>query len=355
MQQVIALILAGGSGSRLWPLSTEKIPKPFLSLIGERSLLQQTCLRLFPLELLNEFWIIMGKEQEQQVILQLDAIKNEHLRQNNKPFKVLVEPESKNTAPAILWAAYCCRCLYGDDSIMLVLPSDHFITLEREFLSSISSGIKKASQGYLVTFGIKPSYPATDYGYIKIENNQILPNKPYEVASFKEKPDKSLAEKYVKNGNYLWNSGMFAFHVGTLLTESIRVCPDILGPIIKCDDPFDKTEVQKAYALIENCSIDYAVMEKTHKGIVIPAAFGWSDIGSWQSFYEVMPKDDTGNFIKGKHVVINSRNCLLYGSDRIIAAMNLDSLAVIDTPDVLMVCPLNQTHRLKDFIKKIND
>lgn len=351
--QVVALILAGGSGSRLWPLSTDTIPKPFLSLIGERSLLQQTCLRLVPLESWQKLWIITGKEHEQLVIEQISALKNEHLWQQDKQVKVLMEPESKNTAPAILGAAYCCQKLYGDDTVLLVLPSDHFITLEKEFLTSVSDGIEKAGEGYLVAFGVKPSYPETGYGYIKMEGNARCPNGPGKIAAFVEKPDRSSAEEYIKAGNYLWNSGMFAFHVGTLLAESQRLCPEIAEPILKCNDLFDPEELKTAYAMITGCSIDYAIMEKTCKGLVIPAAFGWSDVGSWQSFYEVSPKDESGNISRGNHIVYDSRNCLLYGSDRVIAAVGLDATAIIDTPDALLVCPLNQTHRVKEILEVI--
>lgn len=342
--KTIALILAGGSGTRLWPLSRRNMPKQLLSLLGERTLLQETCQRLLPLIPPQDQWIITGKEYYQPVCKQVQSV--------HESIQVLEEPEGKNTAPAIFWAARRCQELYGNEAVLLVLPSDHLITNEHEFQETMIRGIAKAQEGYLVTFGIKPTHPETGYGYIQIEStNQITP-RAYLVKAFVEKPDRARAEQYVEKGNYLWNSGMFAFHIGTLLEDGQKLCNDIASFFIN-SNPNEAQSIEQAYKQVQAQSIDYAIMEKTNQAWVIPASFGWSDVGSWQSLFDIGPHDDSGNMLHGKNIVIDTSNCLIYGNERLIAAVGMEATAIIDTPDALMVCPLDQTQRVKEIVAEL--
>ncbi|NLG32980.1 MAG: mannose-1-phosphate guanylyltransferase [Syntrophomonadaceae bacterium] len=342
--KTIALILAGGSGTRLWPLSRRNMPKQLLSLIGGKTLLQETCQRLLSFIPPQDQWIITGKEHFQQVWEQVQAV--------HESIQVMEEPEGKDTAPAIFWAARRCQELYGDDAVLLVLPSDHLITNEKNFQETIAKGIEKAQEGFLITFGIKPTHPETDYGYIEIETNQPKMEQPYPVKAFIEKPDKIRAEQYIASGNYFWNSGMFAFHIGTLLADGKTLCKDTAEPFIS-SNPNDTLQIEKAYKQCQAQSIDYAVMEQTDNAWVVPASFGWSDVGSWQSLYESSPRDERGNMLRGEHILIDTNNCLIYGTERLIATVGMESTAIIDTPDALMVCPLDQTQRVKEIVEEM--
>lgn len=344
--KTIALILAGGSGTRLWPLSRRNMPKQLLSLIGDKTLLQETCQRLYPFIPPQDQWVITGKEHYQQVREQVQAV--------HESIEVLEEPEGKNTAPAIFWAARRCQELYGDEVVLLVLPSDHLITNEKGFQETMLRGIAKAREGYLITFGIKPTHPETGYGYIQIETAQPIMEHSYPVEAFIEKPDKTRAEQYIENENYFWNSGMFAFNIGTLLADAQNLCKDIAEPFINCN-PNDLWEIENAYKKTQAKSIDYAIMEKTNNAWLVPASFGWSDVGSWQSLFELSPRDERGNMLRGEHIVIDTNNCLIYGTERLIAAVGLEATAIIDTPDALMVCPLDQTQRVKEIVEKIRN
>ncbi|MEN6460254.1 MAG: mannose-1-phosphate guanylyltransferase, partial [Syntrophomonas sp.] len=344
LMKTIALILAGGSGTRLWPLSRRNMPKQLLSLVGENTLLQETCRRLIPIIPPQDQWIITSEEHYQQVSEQISVL--------HDSIKVLVEPEGKNTAPAIFWAARLGQELHNEETVLLVLPSDHLITNEKEFQKDIIRGIAKAQEGCLVTFGIKPTHPATGYGYIEIEAKAQNPEQAYPVKAFIEKPNRERASQYLENGNYLWNSGMFAFHTGTLISDGLALCEKMVRLFVNCN-PCDALSIEKAYHQVQSQSIDYAIMEKTKNAWVVPANFGWSDVGSWQSIFELCPRDDSGNMLRGQNVIIDSNNCLIYGTDRLIAAVGMEATAIIDTPDALMVCPLNQTQRVKEIVDEV--
>lgn len=351
---IIALVLAGGAGTRLWPLSRQNTPKQLLPLISNRTLLQETCKRLWPIVSPDNQWIITSRELYSPVINQVRQLKEEFFynTKDEKFISVLKEPIGKNTAPAIFWAAARCSKLYGDDTILLVLPSDHLIMGENDFINTINSGIEKAKEGYLVTFGIKPTHPETGYGYIKSSQDNLTFYRPYMVNSFVEKPDYDTAVQYIEDGNYLWNSGMFAFHVGTLLKEGEHLCPNLYSTYTKYN-PFDIDEIACAYDEVKEDSIDYAIMEGTDKAVVILASFGWSDIGTWKSFFDISEKDENGNLVSGNHITIDTKNTLIYGNDRLIATIGLENMAVIDTDDALMVCPLDETQRIKEVVNKL--
>ncbi|MCX7843062.1 MAG: mannose-1-phosphate guanylyltransferase/mannose-6-phosphate isomerase [Clostridia bacterium] len=349
--EIIAVTLAGGSGTRLWPLSRKLLPKQLLGLTGDRTLLQETLRRVEPVIRQQNHWVITNNELFYQVKSQINALNRGRCDADNKA-QVLKEPEGKNTAPAIIWAAFKCKKHYGGDSIMAVFPSDHLVMKEEAFLQYLKQGIERAREGSLLTFGIVPRYPETGYGYIKIPENSN--ESIHRVESFVEKPDYQTAVNYLEKGNYLWNSGMFIFHVGTLLKEASLYSKDIYEAFAGID-PDDFSELSDAFKAVRPLSIDYAVMEKTTKACVIKADIGWSDVGSWKSLYEVSSKDVNGNVVNGDHIAIDTKNSYIYGRDRLIVTMGLKDMAVIDTADALLVAPLEQTYRTREVVDRLKE
>lgn len=344
--KVIALLLAGGSGTRLWPLSRQTMPKQLLALTSNKTLLQETCQRISNVITYNDQWIITGQSYYYQIMSQV-----KELCPMEDGIEILLEPVGKNTAPAIIWAAKRCSKQYGNDSILVVLPSDHLIMNTVKFEKSLEYAIQEASKGSLVTFGISPTSPETSYGYIKTDKNPVN-GKAYKVHCFVEKPDAKKAQEFLDAGSYLWNSGMFVYHVGTLLSEAESYCKDIYD-LFENHDVFDTDEVELAYKASPAISIDYALMEHTDKAVVVASNFGWSDVGSWKSLYDISDKDAEGNVINGQHVILNTKDSMVYSKDRLIAAVGLKNMAIIDTPDALMVCPLNETQYIRQVVEKL--
>jgi mannose-1-phosphate guanylyltransferase/mannose-6-phosphate isomerase len=342
---VFAAILAGGSGTRLWPLSRETWPKQLLALTGKYTLLQETCRRTVPVVAPDRQMIITNADYAQQVTGQTTEI-----FPTEGP-RVLAEPCAKNTAPAILWAALTAARQGGKDAVLIVLPSDHLILQETLYQSQLAAAVELARAGNLVTFGIKPTAPETGYGYIEA-GKPIKGTAAFAVKRFVEKPDRAKAQEYLDAGTYTWNSGMFIFHVGTLLDEVKKAGPKLAAIFAKLD-PDDVDQVKAAFLAAPSISIDYAVMEKTTKAVVIPATFGWSDVGSWKSLFEVSDRDADGNVLMGDHIAIDTKNCLVYGQSRTISTLGIRDLAVIDTPDALLVCPLDDTQRVKEIVTRL--
>lgn len=331
---LLPVIMAGGTGSRLWPMSRELYPKQFLRLYGQRSMLQETVLRLDDVDA-REPVVICNQEHRFLVA--------EQLRQINKlSHNIILEPVGRNTAPAIALAALSA-IENGDDPILLVLAADHIINNKLAFHQAIKSAFKFALQGRLVTFGIVPTGPETGYGYIHRGQEETLDEQiAYQVSRFVEKPNKETAESYIASGEYYWNSGMFMFRAKKYLEELEKFRPDILDACkaaiqgCKESDEFIKVD-RDLFIACPDESVDYAVMEKTTDAVVVGLDADWSDVGSWSALWEVSPKDDKGNVLTGDTFLHNANNCYINTDEKLIAAIGVDDLVIINTKDAVLV------------------
>ncbi|MFC6841299.1 mannose-1-phosphate guanylyltransferase/mannose-6-phosphate isomerase [Xanthomonas theicola] len=344
MSDVLPIILSGGSGTRLWPLSRESYPKQFLPLVGDKSMLQATWLRAAPVAghapivVANEEHRFVAAEQLQQIGV--------------KPMSVLLEPKGRNTAPAIAVAALEAA-RDGADPLLLVLPSDHVIRDEAAFQAAVRAASAVAEQGKLATFGIKPTAPETGYGYIKAAPGQDV----RAIERFVEKPDLATAQRYFASGEYYWNSGMFLFRASRYLEELRKFQPAIADACVsawngaKRDADFTRLDAD-AFASSPSDSIDYAVMEKTADAVVVPLDAGWNDVGSWSALLEVSPQDAQGNAHHGDVIQIDCRNTYAYGS-RLIAMVGLEDVVVVETPDAVLVGHRDRIQQVKDVVGQI--
>ena len=343
---ITPVILSGGSGTRLWPLSRTHYPKQFLNLVNDTTLFQDTIIRL-PEDISSPL-VVCNEEHRFIVAEQLRQIKSS----NNG---IILEPVGKNTAPAIAIAA---MSLLNEkkDPVLLVLSADHLIRENKKFHKAIKMSEKIAENGNMVTLGIKPNKPEVGYGYIEVD--KINEKKYYNIISFTEKPNIDIAKKYLDSSNYYWNSGIFMFKASAYLKELKKHEPEIYSAckksfIAKSKDldfiRLDNIEFNKC----PNKSIDYAVMEKTNKGIVVPFDGSWSDIGSWEALWESKPKDNDNNVIEGDVILSKVSNSYLYSSYRIVTANDLDNIIIIDTQDALLVSSKKNSQNIKNIVKKL--
>ncbi len=337
---MIHVLLCGGSGTRLWPVSRSALPKQFIKLFDDKSLFQQTVLR--NRELCKSRKIVSNEE-----LYFIASDQLEELGFEKEEF--LLEPVGRNTAPAIALSAFSCE----PEDILLVTPSDHLIKNEEAYKEALLKAKEFAKEGYLVTFGITPSSPHTGYGYIEAEG--------FDVLSFKEKPDLKTAKEYLKRGGFYWNSGIFCFQAEAFLKELKRHSPKIYEA---CEKAFGKIKRSgnvfripyKEMNEIPEDSIDYAVMEKSDRVKVVPADMGWSDLGSFDALYEEMEKDENGNAVKAQSVSIESKNNLIYSdTKRLIASVGVEDLIVVDTEDALLIMKRNSSERVKEVVKSLKE
>lgn len=352
---IIPVILCGGTGSRLWPLSRKSYPKQFLSIssVSSKSLLQNTYQRIKNLKGLKAPILICNEEHRFIVAEQMREI-------NIKPGSILLEPFGRNTAPAITLAALISK-EFEKNAQLLVLSSDHIIEDEKQFLKVIHAGIKYANEGRLVTFGVIPDEPSTGYGYIKsadpLEESEI---KGSRIESFIEKPDLITAKELIKNKKYTWNSGMFLFKANAILNEIKNFSPEVLYACKKSlekklfDLDFQRLD-QDSFNKCPSISIDVAVMEKTEKGTVLPLKANWTDIGSWNAVWKISKKDDSNNFIEGSVIAKNSHDCYLRGEKRLIAALGVKNLIVIETSDAILVADKSQSQEVKNVVNYLKE
>ncbi len=344
MVKIQPVILAGGTGSRLWPLSRELYPKQLLRLIDHVSLLQATLLRVDNLSDVLPPVIVVGEEHRFITQIQVEEL------ECFDDFSILLEPMGRNTAPAICGAAEFCRKL-EEDVVLLILPADHVVMHADKFVEVVRQAAELAVEGAIVTFGIKPTGPETGYGYIERgEDNRVV--------SFKEKPDLAVAKEYLAKGNYFWNSGMFAFTAKTFVQEMEKFAPEMLACMTEAvekgsrDGRFYRFE-KKAMSRCPSDSIDYALMEKTAIAAVVAADLGWSDIGSWKALWDVLEKDDNGNVARGDVLLEDTRNCLIKSENSLVATVGMEDTLVVETADAILVAPLSRSQDVKKVVTRL--
>ncbi len=361
---IIPLILAGGSGTRLWPLSRELFPKQLINITDDNSMLQNTIIRIKGLESVAPPIVVCNEEHRFMVAEQVRTIKV-------KPLSIILEPVGRNTAPAIAVGALK-SVEYIQESVILVLPADHIIEDIKEFHAAVMAGYNYAIENYLITFGIVPNSPETGYGYIKkgrkldnsidldiIENScKSTKNSAAIIDSFVEKPDIKTAKAYIESGEYLWNSGMFMFKASLILKELETYEPDMVqackDAILKGEDDLDFFRLNReSFESSRSESIDYAVMEKTDKGVIIPISVGWNDLGSWDALWQTGTKDENQNVIKGDVLVADVKNSYLNAQNRLIAAVGLEEHVIVETKDAVLVAHRNRVQDVKKLVSEL--
>lgn len=349
-----AVILAGGSGTRFWPKSREQLPKQFLNITGEKTMLQDTVNRIKPIISIENTWVITNEKHAIETCRQLKST-------GFCPTQLLTEPIARNTAAAIGYSAIVLS-QKNPDAIMAVFPADHMITTPKKFLALLKQANAIAKKNYLVTLGIEPTSSATGYGYIK--QGELLESNTYSVKKFVEKPDKLTAEKYLSEGGYCWNSGMFVWKVSTLLNEIKKYLPNLHAQLHKLvknttkvdgNYPYQKLNEfgKKIFESLEPISIDYGIMESSTNAVVLPADIEWNDVGAWTSLADILKKDSEGNIIQGNVVSIDNSDSIFQAEKRLVAAIGLKSIIVVDTPDALLICPKNRAQDVKKVVEQI--
>lgn len=347
--QLITTILCGGAGSRLWPVSRELHPKPFIRLADGQSLLQKAFLRAAQLPGVAEVLTVTNRDL-------LFKTQDEFREVNTAKLQTsfVLEPCGRNTAAAIAVAALQIARRHGPDTLMLVLAADHLISEQHAFGEAVSKATELAATGKLVTFGIQPDSPETGYGYIEAKGNEVL--------RFVEKPSLEKAEEYLASGRFLWNSGIFCFSAGTMLQQMKLHCPEILAATTTCEElsrsaegsGFSQLELDAdSFKNVPDVSIDYAVMEKSDQIAVVPCSIGWSDIGSWTALGNLSEPDDSGNRIQGDALVHNTHDCIIQGADRLVGAVGVENLIIVDTPDAVLVADKSSAQDVKHIYAQL--
>ena len=358
LKKIVPVILAGGTGSRLWPLSRKSFPKQFLNLVDDKyTMLQKTFKRIEKLDNICRPIIICNEEHRFIVGHQMKNI-------NVEPLCILLEPEGRNTTPAITIAALRALEISKDtniEPILLILSSDHQIRDIDNFQIAIKNSIDLAQNDNLIIFGVPPTYPATGYGYIKSETE--LDHSSYsgsKVDHFIEKPKEKIAKSFIKDNKYSWNSGMFVFKANTILSEIKSFAPDILRNCEQClikskrDLDFLRIE-EESFRSCENVSIDISVFEKTKKAFVIPLSCGWDDLGSWDSLWKVSKKDKEGNVIKGKTLIKNTANTYIHSEEKLVVGLGLEEMIIVETRDAVLVANKNSSENIKKIVSFMNE
>ena len=347
--KIVPVILSGGSGTRLWPLSREHFPKQLLALVGEKTLLQQTALRLQGMTEVQTPMVVCNEEHRFLVAEQMRQI-------DVSPAAILLEPVGRNTAPALTLAALKLQ-ERDPNALMLVMPADHVIQNQNAFQAAVREGALLAAKEYLVTFGILPTKPETGYGYIR-RGEALSVSGAYKVNAFFEKPDTSTAQKYLDSGDYFWNSGIFLMTVARWMAELESSRLDIVNAcresILKGKSDLDFFRIDKAaFAICPSDSIDYAVMEKTEHAAIVPLDAGWSDVGAWSSLWEVSTQDERGNVVQGDVIAYDNQRSLLIAEHRCLAALGLTDLIVVETADAVLVAHKNQVQQVKQVVAEL--
>ena len=346
-----SIILAGGSGTRLFPLSRKGLPKQFLKIGSKESLFQKTIKRNLLTVNPEDLIIITNEAYRFHIEEQLNELDKSLLTSCH----IIFEPIGRNTAPAIALSIKFLLEKVGipEDEVLFVCPSDHVISPDEKVAEYMKQAEKVSKQGFIVTFGVKPTKPETGYGYIEADTNksfEVLEEQTvYRVKRFHEKPNLEVAKKYLVSGNYYWNSGMFAFTIKTILKELEKYAPEIYKNIK--NKSFE--EVISNFNFMPDISIDYAVMEKTDRAVVLPLQIKWSDVGSWDAIYELMEKDEKGNVISGNVINVDTKNCLILGNKRIVSTIGIEDLIIVETDDVLLITKKGEGQKVKEIVKNL--
>ncbi|KAF1054824.1 MAG: Alginate biosynthesis protein AlgA [Stenotrophomonas maltophilia] len=354
---LIPCIIAGGSGTRLWPVSRATLPKPFIRLADGQSLLQKTFARARVLPHVQRVLTVSNREV---FFRTLDEYRADPTPGELPKLDFLLEPVGRNTAPAIAAAALFAAREYGEDAQLLILPADHLIRDEAAFAAAVARASALAAQGHLVTFGIRPDHPETGFGYI--EQGAALGDGAFRVARFVEKPERSVAEAFLAGGQHLWNAGMFCLPVGALLRELGQHAPDVLASVQTCLDAsslsthprYRQMELDAdTFALAPDISIDYAVMERSQEVAVVPCELGWSDIGSWQALSELTAPDANGNRVVGETVLHDVKDCYIEARGRLVGALGVEGLIIVDTPDALLIADAERSQDVRLLTREL--
>ena len=338
-----AVIMAGGVGSRFWPLSRNQKPKQFLDILGTgKSLLQMTFDRLCKITSPECILVVTHKDYFALVQTQLPLI----LEKN-----ILTEPDRKNTAPCVLYAAHVIHEISPEADI-LIAPADHLILNEDQFIKDVNEGfsfLKKNNS--ILTMGIQASRPDTGYGYIQLVEGGLISDEIYPVKRFVEKPDHNTALQYLNDGNYVWNSGMFLWNTQTILQAFEKYAPSMVAHFT----PFDRTKIEEVYTQCESISIDYAIMEKSDQVYVKSVDFGWSDLGTWGSLYTLLPHDQQGNSTNNdQHFLMDTEDCIIHNeTNQIITVQGLKNFIIVNTPDALLICDKNEEQKIKQITSEV--
>ncbi len=346
------VIMAGGSGTRFWPKSRKSKPKQLQNIFSKRTMIQETLDRIKPLIDTNNTLIITGRSHAEELKKQVPEIPDQN---------IIIEPVGRNTAPCIgLAALYIKR--KDPQGVMAVLASDHLIKDEKEFLNLLSVAKMVAEEkGYLITLGIRPKKPETGYGYIQYGEEILAINnkKIFKVNRFIEKPKKEVAEGFLSSGNYLWNSGMFIWKADTILNMIEIHLPELYQGLMRIDNVIstdkERDTIEEVYSGIESISIDYGIMEKAKYVAVIPCDPGWSDVGCWNSIPEVLPCDEDGNVIIGKHIGIDTSGSIIHAPHKLIATIGIKDMIIIETEDALLICPRERGEDVKKMVETMKE
>ncbi len=343
------VILAGGSGTRLWPRSRREKPKQFLRFNSPHTLLRETYERLLPLTAADRMYVVTNERFVEQVRAELPDL---------PPENVLGEPEGRNTAPAMGWAAALIAREHPE-AITALFPADHIVTRVDVFQRVLRAAVTVANTGRIVTLGISPTEPATGYGYI--ERGERLGEHEgftvYRLVRFTEKPDRATAERFLQTGRFSWNSGMFIWRADRLLSEIAQHLPDLHAGLERIlaawDTPQRDQVVREVWPTLPNTSVDYGIMEHVHDGAVIPVDIGWNDVGSWQAVYQEYPKDDRGNAVEGETLLLDTEGSLVLSNGRLLALVGMRDVVVVETEDAILICPRDQAQQVRRVVEEL--
>lgn len=348
---IFNVIMAGGGGTRFWPISRQASPKQLLNLSGVDTLINETIDRISSISDKDSLYIVTNETQSE---LLKETVQDKCIHAN-----VLQEPSARNTAAAIGFAAFNILKKHGD-GIMCVYPADHYIKDEDGYVDVIKSAIKVASENdKLVTIGITPTFPSTGYGYINFDKDENYNNIAYKVLEFVEKPNYEKAKSYIKSQKYVWNSGMFVWKVSKILEDFKRYLPKVYDKLEQLSQYIgtDKEDemIKKIYPTIPSISIDYGIMERSDDVVVVPGEFGWNDVGSWDVLGAIYDTDEQGNIKRGETITINTENSVVYSEDKLIATVGIKDLIVVSTEDAVMVCKKENAQDVKLIVEKLKE